>query len=454
MSESFFLRLFSIFTLAFLISPTNHVQAASNANEKVPDVDSLRPYVVPIQSIAFEEDDFSDLSPLIEKIGDARIVVLGEATHSEGTTSQAKARLIKFLHQKMGFDVLAWETGFVQCYGMNEMLRTEKIPLEEAKTYLMSGGWASEKAIHPLFEYARSTWISSKPLEMCGFDTGRPHKAASYFKKFLSDFVSRTPDITISEEEWILIDKLTSRGYGFFSRERPDDEERTQQRAVLKNIADKIRIEYPALLNYYSPKELVLIQQFINDALISEHIKYVLQTEGPKKWNYLRDREMAKSFLWILDNLFPERKVIIWAATAHLIRNADEIESEEGKAYYPVAYHMGQHLYARLGNQMYTIAVTAYKGEYGEIFPEGSKFESAIEDFEPAPENSFEAVAHKMGLPYSFTDLRSAPADHWLKDSFVSVALGRIKNKAHWANIFDAFFFIDTAEPISYLPRK
>src|SRR4051794_33215908 len=71
--------------------------------------------VVTVDSISIDEADFRDLSPLARAIGDARVVMLGEAGHGDGATFRAKARLVRFLHEQLGFDVLAWESGTWQC---------------------------------------------------------------------------------------------------------------------------------------------------------------------------------------------------------------------------------------------------------------------------------------------------------------------------------------------------
>ncbi|HWB93096.1 MAG TPA: hypothetical protein VG605_14635, partial [Puia sp.] len=76
---------------------------------------NIKGFVAPIRSIDANDTDFTDLAKLRSALGDARIVLLGEQTHGEGSTFQAKTRLIKFLHEKMGFDVLAFESGFYDC---------------------------------------------------------------------------------------------------------------------------------------------------------------------------------------------------------------------------------------------------------------------------------------------------------------------------------------------------
>src|SRR6185437_11658627 len=55
-------------------------------------------------------DDYADLQPLGDAIGNARIVALAEADHGSGTIMSMKSRLIKYLHEKKGFDVVNIES--------------------------------------------------------------------------------------------------------------------------------------------------------------------------------------------------------------------------------------------------------------------------------------------------------------------------------------------------------
>lgn len=72
----------------------------------------LQAQVRPVRTIDFNDDDnVSDLEPLANAIGGARVVQLGEPSHGAGSSFAAKARIVKFLHKRLGFDVLIWESG-------------------------------------------------------------------------------------------------------------------------------------------------------------------------------------------------------------------------------------------------------------------------------------------------------------------------------------------------------
>lgn len=65
-----------------------------------------------VASINANDTDYSDLHAIGEAIGNKRIVMLGEVYHGDATAFQAKTRLVKFLHEKMGFKVLVFESDF------------------------------------------------------------------------------------------------------------------------------------------------------------------------------------------------------------------------------------------------------------------------------------------------------------------------------------------------------
>ncbi len=74
----------------------------------------------PIASIvSTPQDDFADLRFFKDVIGERRLVQLGESGHGVGQFDSAKVRLIKFFHEQMGFDVMAFESSIFECFAAN-----------------------------------------------------------------------------------------------------------------------------------------------------------------------------------------------------------------------------------------------------------------------------------------------------------------------------------------------
>jgi erythromycin esterase len=70
---------------------------------------------VPIRSLV-AAGDFSDLAPLADFVGNRRIVLLGESGHGVAEFNHLKVRLVKYLHEELGFDVVAFESSFYECW--------------------------------------------------------------------------------------------------------------------------------------------------------------------------------------------------------------------------------------------------------------------------------------------------------------------------------------------------
>jgi len=60
-------------------------------------------------------EKFADLEALKPLLQDKRIVYLGESSHGAAQYNSAKTRLIQYLHQELGFNVIAFETNLGQC---------------------------------------------------------------------------------------------------------------------------------------------------------------------------------------------------------------------------------------------------------------------------------------------------------------------------------------------------
>ena len=68
-------------------------------------------------------NDKDGLDPLINKIGDARIVMLGEASHGTHEYYTWRAQITKRLIKEKGFRIIAVEGDWPDCYRVNRFIK-------------------------------------------------------------------------------------------------------------------------------------------------------------------------------------------------------------------------------------------------------------------------------------------------------------------------------------------
>jgi len=147
-------------------------------------VDSLRRASFPIRSVDPVDDDFGDLMPLIDIIGSRRFVFMGETTHEDRGTFDAETRLIRFLHQKMGFDVISIEWSYAGIDSLYEALKARGRNGEPFRQPLLP---RYLEAHRPLLDYVCATHAKGdRPISLMGHhvyyfaDTDLPQRMDSF----------------------------------------------------------------------------------------------------------------------------------------------------------------------------------------------------------------------------------------------------------------------------------
>jgi erythromycin esterase-like protein len=84
--------------------------------------------------------------------------------------------------------------------------------------------------------------------------------------------------------------------------------------------------------------------------------------------NEEREKQGAANMLWLANERYAGRKIIVWAATFHLFRNKGLDPSQcAGPEDVEFCRHvsMGQRVWEKLDKGVYTIGFTAYGGNIG-----------------------------------------------------------------------------------------
>jgi len=91
--------------------------------------------------------ELDDLRPLIEMIGDARVVGLGECTHGSSEIHRLKHRIVRLLVEEMGFTEVVLEANLAEVIRVNEyVLEGRGNPSELLPQYLYAGVCTEETA--------------------------------------------------------------------------------------------------------------------------------------------------------------------------------------------------------------------------------------------------------------------------------------------------------------------
>jgi erythromycin esterase len=405
--------------------------------------DWLARHAVRLRSLDFADDDFTDLEPVGRAIGDARVVQLGEPSHGAGSSFAAKARLVRFLHQRLGFDVLVWESGFYDLGQVRSALGAAGNPVAAAQRGILRI-WSAAEQCAPLFHYAKASLAGRRPLEMAGYDMQfTAEGSAGLFAAELRGFIQAggfAEGSAFADQAIAAFTRLSAysdgrqRKAGELARTLPAGAARSEAMAAweagegaslratrsdlgqlqlavreLRGLIERRRTAFARI--HGASRMSFMVRALENLAGFGANLHERHGADRPPgaggasvASENRRDALNAANMEWLMAEAYPGRKLIVWAHNAHVM-----------DAYYgpdwasvsttPRSGWMkptGAFLAERLGEQVYTIGMTTWSGEDG--------FAALIPatPVAPASDGSLEGALHALGAPYLFVDLRAA----------------------------------------------
>ncbi len=402
--------------------------------------ESLKNTAIKINSIDPKDEDYSDLQflkKIIER-DSVKVIMLGEQTHGDGSTFLAKSRLIKFLHKEAGFDVLAFESGLFDCtYAWDEIRRSGKYAEEVRKAVFPM--WVNSNECEELINYLQSTLGTSKPLELSGFDSQLTRYQSCHL---LIDEFFKNDLVFLTQSEKNLFVKIACL----------DEEIKTgKDRTYNNNLLDKVVSNLDSLSKKDSKYEY---WKLVIDGIKINYNGYLAMKYSGAEYTdpdliNARDIQMGKNLVWLINNKYKDRKVIVWAASFHNSRNLSSLLVKDNDSsfinnLYKKTITMGDIIYNAFGSKMYSIVFTGFKGGYRNIS------NSDYTDINKPSDGSLENILEKLDRDFSFIDLREGKNPDWLKQKFIIRPLGNKEMEGNWSNNNDGIFFIKEMKPSTF----
>ena len=390
----------------------------------------------PIRSIDPEDTDFSDLESLGRALAGVEVVLLGEARHGSDTGVSARARLVRFLHAKMGFSILAYEASF---YGTARAWEDAQVAADPTAVLAngVHGGWSKRHGA-PLFRYLATEMKGDRPLRLAGVDPafingGTPEKTLRFVSEAMAYLAASDCSSSWSETTRLSLVELAD------LREAATAQQRAQLAPLLAVLQSSKRClaslpAWPA-----SPEDEFWQQVFIHvDALA----RYRWGNPDDPEIPLIRDRAMADNVSWLRAHL-PGEKIIVWAANLHNARTLAEVRDGDELAN-PGERPMGQYLAESLGDRLFSLMTTS--GEY--VWKSGER-----EHCVPADRRDvLEAELQTRGLPAGWVNLRAWRAAFGKPGDFVTLVFGLLPRRAPWGEVADGFLYLPVLDAAAAAP--
>ncbi len=394
---------------------------------------------------AYALSEQNDLDPLMKRIGNARIVMLGEASHGTHEYYTWRSHISKRLITEKGFNFIAVEGDWPDCFEVN--------------SYIKSGGNSSSTSIDVLKTFRRwptwmwSNWeIAALVTWLKQHNSGKPSvdKTGFYGLDVYSLWDSMEAVIKYLQTNEPSAVEAAMEAYRCFEPHKGEDGYGYAR--ALQFVPQTCEDEVVALLKKLREHEIFESQDkearfsAEQNALISVNAeKYyrAMLSGGAESWN-VRDMHMNETLERLLDLYGPGSKAIVWEHNTHIGDASATDMAEDGMT------NIGELSRSIHSNNVLLVGFGSYEGTVMAGKSWGAQMQTM--KVPPARAGSWEYYLHKAN-PGNQLLVMDDFNEEVFNDSFDHRAIGVVYNPAYerFGNYvpsvmpkrYDAFIYID-----------
>ena len=330
----------------------------------------------------------ADLEPLLSRVGGARVVLIGEASHGTSEFYRMRARITRELIERKGFNIVAIEGDWPDVAAIDAHVRPDvrRAPTSRAFSRFPTWMWRNEETrqfVDWLFEYNAGVWDLAHQVGIYGLDLYSLGASIRAVLEFLDRVDPKAADVARVRygcfTPWETDPSVYGRAVSAGRLEACEDE-------ALSVLADllKRRIEYE------KDDGAAVFDAERNATVIREAERYyrIMYRGSRESWN-LRDTHMFDVLKATLEHRGDDARAVVWAHNSH-VGNAQATEMGlRGEL------NIGQLAKEAFGEKAFNIGFGTHHGTVAAASNWGDPVQ--FMKVRPSHRDSYEHVCHTTG---------------------------------------------------------
>lgn len=348
------------------------------------------------------------LMPILDQIGDARLVLMGEASHGTEEFYQARIALSKLLVEQKGFHAIAIEGDWPSAYQINRYIqgRMEKDKAREALAAFKrfpAWMWCNKPVlhfIHWLRKHNDNLPKSAVKVGFYGLDLYSLHDSMQDIINYLKEHQPDAAAKAIARYNCFDHVAIDPQMYGYLVNQ-------LVKNACIKEVTEQfLEMQHQAFAQLNNKSKLnseSLYYATQNARLVKNAEEYYRAMFEPRavSWN-IRDQHMVQTLTNLMTHiettLKSPAKIIVWAHNSHVGDARATEMSDRGEI------NVGQLVREQYDTVSYLLGFSTYSGTVRAA--SDWDCDSEIKKVNTALEGSYEALFHDAVKKKFFLDLR------------------------------------------------
>ena len=337
-----------------------------------------------------------DLEPLLERIGSARVVLLGEATHGTAEFYDLRAEITRALIEREGFDVVAVEADWPDAARIDHHVRDRDVPASEWEAFARFPTWMwRNRQMHEFVEWLRRYNLerrADRRVRFAGLDLYGLYNSIASILAYLDDTDPEAARVARTRYGCLTPWQSDPAAYGQAAltgayRSCEQDVVHMLEDMLAKRM-ERTNVEDEDLFDAVQNARLVANAELYYRAM------YYGSNES---WN-LRDRHMFQTLSDLLEFGGSTSRAVVWAHNSHVGDAVATDMAARGQL------NIGQLCRQRLGGAAYSIGFGTHRGTVAAASHWDGPME--IKQILPSRVDSYERLCHDSGVESFFLNLR------------------------------------------------